>query len=130
MPRKPFRVGRSRTGLGLFATKPIKKRAWIAEAMGVEEAGLLARFSAAAAAPLESKVVAREDAPCQQVVHTNGIDLHALLPIPTTSTFWSRKSLASTNQCECISTPSKLPGYGGSGQRGSQWWPLATSRAS
>ena len=24
-PKKPYRVGRSRTGLGLFATKPIKK---------------------------------------------------------------------------------------------------------
>src|SRR6201996_8970082 len=24
-PNKPYRVGRSRTGLGLFATKPIKK---------------------------------------------------------------------------------------------------------
>ena len=24
-PRRPFRLGRSRTGLGLFATKPIKK---------------------------------------------------------------------------------------------------------
>jgi len=63
----------------------MSKRAWIAEAMGVEEAALLARFSAAAAAPLASRVVAREDAPCQQVVHTNGIDLHALLPIPTHS---------------------------------------------
>jgi uncharacterized protein len=34
MPRKPFRVGRSRTGLGLFATKPIKKRTIIAEYKG------------------------------------------------------------------------------------------------
>jgi uncharacterized protein len=35
MPRrKPFRVGRSRTGLGLFATDPIKKRAFIAEYKG------------------------------------------------------------------------------------------------
>src|ERR1700724_3682751 len=25
LPNKPYRVGRSRTGLGLFATKPIKK---------------------------------------------------------------------------------------------------------
>lgn len=24
-PNKPYRIGRSRTGLGLFATKPIKK---------------------------------------------------------------------------------------------------------
>ena len=35
MPRrKLFRVGRSRTGLGLFATDPIKKRAFIAEYKG------------------------------------------------------------------------------------------------
>jgi SET domain-containing protein len=34
MPRKPFRVGRSRTGLGLFATAPIKKRTIIAEYQG------------------------------------------------------------------------------------------------
>jgi SET domain-containing protein len=34
MPRRPFRVGRSRTGLGLFATEPIKKRAFIAEYKG------------------------------------------------------------------------------------------------
>ena len=34
MSRKPFRVGRSRTGLGLFALKPIKKGAFIAEYKG------------------------------------------------------------------------------------------------
>jgi SET domain-containing protein len=32
--KKPFRVGRSRTGLGLFATEPIKKRTCIAEYKG------------------------------------------------------------------------------------------------
>ena len=32
--KKPFRVGRSRTGLGLFATEEIKKRAFIAEYRG------------------------------------------------------------------------------------------------
>jgi SET domain-containing protein len=32
--KKPFRVGRSRTGLGLFATAPIKKRTIIAEYRG------------------------------------------------------------------------------------------------
>jgi uncharacterized protein len=32
--KKPFRVGRSRTGLGLFATAPIKKRAFIVEYKG------------------------------------------------------------------------------------------------
>jgi SET domain-containing protein len=34
MPPRPFRIGRSRTGLGLFATRPIKKRARIAEYKG------------------------------------------------------------------------------------------------
>jgi uncharacterized protein len=34
MPRKTFRVGRSRTGLGLFATKPIEKRTIIVEYKG------------------------------------------------------------------------------------------------
>src|SRR5262245_50641155 len=34
MPRKPFRIGRSRTGLGLFATAPVKKRTLIVEYKG------------------------------------------------------------------------------------------------
>jgi hypothetical protein len=34
MPRKPFRIGRSFTGLGLFAVRPIKKREKIAEYKG------------------------------------------------------------------------------------------------
>jgi SET domain-containing protein len=34
MSSRPFRLGRSLTGLGLFATKPIKKRARIAEYRG------------------------------------------------------------------------------------------------
>src|ERR1700704_3675056 len=34
MPRRPFRIGRSRTGLGLFATEPIKKHAFIVEYTG------------------------------------------------------------------------------------------------
>jgi SET domain-containing protein len=32
--KKSFRIGRSRTGLGLFATEPIKKRAFIVEYKG------------------------------------------------------------------------------------------------
>ena len=63
----------------------MSKRSWIAEAMGVEESGLLARFCDAAERPVPSKVLERADAACQQVVHTSGIDLHALLPIPTHS---------------------------------------------
>ena len=34
MPSRSFRVGRSRTGLGLFATRPIKRRAYIATYRG------------------------------------------------------------------------------------------------
>jgi len=34
MPARYFRLGRSRTGLGIFATKPIKKRTRIAEYRG------------------------------------------------------------------------------------------------
>jgi SET domain-containing protein len=34
MSRRPFRIGRALTGLGLFATKPIKKRSRIAEYKG------------------------------------------------------------------------------------------------
>jgi uncharacterized protein len=34
MSRRPFRIGRSLTGLGLFATRPIKKRTRIAEYKG------------------------------------------------------------------------------------------------
>jgi hypothetical protein len=34
MPKRPFRVGRSHTGLGIFATRPIRKRLRIAEYKG------------------------------------------------------------------------------------------------
>jgi uncharacterized protein len=34
MPSRPFRLGRSLTGLGIFATKPIKKRVRLAEYKG------------------------------------------------------------------------------------------------
>ncbi|MBS0533556.1 MAG: SET domain-containing protein [Proteobacteria bacterium] len=34
MAPRPFRLGRSRTGLGIFATRPIKKRTTIAEYRG------------------------------------------------------------------------------------------------
>lgn len=68
----------------------VSRRAWIAEAMGVEQAGLLAAFRRAADNPLPWREVAPESAPCRQVVHRFGEgaeagDLHALLPIPTHS---------------------------------------------
>jgi uncharacterized protein len=34
MPRRPFRIGRSNTGFGLFATRPIKKKKKIMEYLG------------------------------------------------------------------------------------------------
>src|SRR5690242_16209752 len=34
MPTRPFRLGRSVTGLGLFATRPIRKRTRLAEYKG------------------------------------------------------------------------------------------------
>src|SRR4249920_3121023 len=47
MPQRSFRIGRSTTGLGLFAVRPIKKREKIAEYKGprvnAEEAGRLER---------------------------------------------------------------------------------------
>lgn len=47
MPRRSFRIGRSITGFGLFAIRPIKKREKIAEYKGprvdAEEAGRLER---------------------------------------------------------------------------------------
>ncbi|MGB2598184.1 MAG: SET domain-containing protein, partial [Pseudolabrys sp.] len=47
MPRRSFRIGRSFTGLGLFANRPIKAREKIAEYKGprvdAEEAGRLER---------------------------------------------------------------------------------------
>ena len=54
----------------------------------------------------------------------------ALLPIPTTSTFLSRKAVVVDVVVGVHLLAVELPGYAGSGQRGSQWWPLATSSAS
>lgn len=59
----------------------VSSRAWMAEAMGVEPADVLARFQDAALNPLpwqETKA-----APVQEVVHRGKIDLATLLPLPT-----------------------------------------------
>ncbi|MCS0632215.1 UbiD family decarboxylase [Telluria mixta] len=65
----------------------VSRRAWIAEAMGVAESGLLAAFRQAADRPLPWREVDPGTAACQQVVHRMdaGSDLRALLPIPTHS---------------------------------------------
>lgn len=60
----------------------MSRRAWIAEAMGVAESELLARFRAAAENPLPWREV--ESAACQQRV-VRDVDLYTLLPIPTHS---------------------------------------------
>ena len=64
----------------------MSRRAWIAEAMGVPESDLLARFRQAADRPLPWREV--DDAVCQQVVHDfagTDADVRTLLPIPTHS---------------------------------------------
>jgi len=65
----------------------VSRRAWIAEAMGVEQAGLLAAFRHAAENPLPWREVATGEAPCQQVVTPwdASMDLNTMLPIPTHS---------------------------------------------
>ncbi|WP_036217703.1 UbiD family decarboxylase [Massilia sp. LC238] len=67
----------------------VSRRGWIAEAMGVEQSGLLAAFRKAVEHPLPWREV-DAGAACQQVVHRFGqdgqeLDLHTLLPIPTHS---------------------------------------------
>lgn len=67
----------------------MSQRAWIAEAMGVEQSELLARFRAASDKPTPWREVAAADAPCQQVAHDfraeASLDIATLLPIPTHS---------------------------------------------
>ena len=63
----------------------MSRRAWIAEAMGVPEAGLLAAFRNAAQHPLPSREVPRAEACCQDVVIDHDIDIRVALPIPTHS---------------------------------------------
>lgn len=64
----------------------MSQRAWIAEALGVAPAELLATFRAAAESPLPWREVDTASAPCQEVVLSE-IDLLTQLPIPTHSEF-------------------------------------------
>ena len=59
----------------------VSSRAWMAEALGVPQSGLVRHMQDAAAYPKPWREVA--DGPAQQVVHTQGIDLLKLLPVPT-----------------------------------------------
>src|SRR5690606_35604915 len=61
----------------------MSKRAWIAEAMGVPQSELLARYRQAAENPRPCAEI-EQDAPCQQIVHRD-VDVRRLLPIPTHS---------------------------------------------
>ncbi len=68
----------------------ISRRAWIAEAMGVPQSELLARFRHAADNPIPWREVSSVEAPCQQTVRRFAaaeppLDVQALLPIPTHS---------------------------------------------
>lgn len=56
-------------------------RGWMAEAMGVDESGLLVRFRQAVEQPLKSKEVPGSEAPVQRVVQRE-LDIRTLLPIP------------------------------------------------
>lgn len=58
----------------------LSQRSWMAEAIGVTDSDLVARFQQACLTPLPSELVT--NAPCQQVQHRD-VDLTALLPIPT-----------------------------------------------
>jgi len=60
------------------------QRAWIAEAMGVPQAGLLAHFRSAVEHPLPWREVPAGAAACQEVV-LHDVDVAAALPIPTHS---------------------------------------------
>jgi 2,5-furandicarboxylate decarboxylase 1 len=59
----------------------VSSRAWMAEALGVPQSDLVRHMQHAAANPLPWREV--EDAPAQEVVHRENIDLCRLLPIPT-----------------------------------------------
>ncbi len=59
----------------------VSSRAWMAEALGVSQDALVARFQEAASHPLPVHEVA--GGPAQEVVHRSDIDVLKLLPIPT-----------------------------------------------
>lgn len=59
----------------------VSSRAWMAEALGVPQAGLIQHVQRAAANPLPWHEIA--DGPAQEIVHDRDIDLLRLLPIPT-----------------------------------------------
>ncbi|MGA2549513.1 MAG: UbiD family decarboxylase [Burkholderiaceae bacterium] len=63
----------------------LSRRQWLAEALGVDETALLARFRDAVDQPIPVRYWDELSAPCQEIVHRHAIDLRRLLPIPTHS---------------------------------------------
>lgn len=66
----------------------LSNRAWIAEAMGVPQERMLARYREATERPLEWREVSPGDAPCRAVTvdfETSGADIRSLLPVPVHS---------------------------------------------
>jgi 2,5-furandicarboxylate decarboxylase 1 len=59
----------------------VSDRGWMAEAMGVEPADMLARFQDAASHPTPWQEV--KSAPAQETVHRAPLDLAKILPLPT-----------------------------------------------
>ena len=59
----------------------VSDRGWMAEAMGVEPAAMLARFQDAASDPVPWQEL--KSGPAQEVIHRAPLDLAKLLPLPT-----------------------------------------------
>lgn len=59
----------------------LSQRAWMAEALGLDEAEMLRVFQHACAEPLAPNLV--QDGPCQENVQDGEFDIRELLPIPT-----------------------------------------------
>lgn len=59
----------------------VSSRAWMAEALGIGQDDLVRHFQDAATNPLPWREI--ENAPCQEVVHRDDVDILRLMPVPT-----------------------------------------------
>jgi 2,5-furandicarboxylate decarboxylase 1 len=66
---------------GTIVSGLVSNRAWMAEALGTTERGLLAHFQCACAAPMPWRE--QESGPAQEVVHRSDIDILRLISVPT-----------------------------------------------